>query len=138
MASQPKFRKLVNDANDIGKKLLGFRVDFFDERNFKKFANEEMGSLCQSFEEICISGYFSDGIARQLVTALRGLNTKVRIITAEHGNSRNDKKNLASLRKIQDVGAEVRVNIRTHFRMFLCKGNTQGLLILGSFDFNKE
>lgn len=139
MASHPKFSKLVSDSNNIGKRLLGFNVDFIDEAQFKKFANDEMGSFCQAYEEICISGYFSDGFAIELVTALSGLKKKVRIITAVHNIKRpNDKKNLASLRKIQDIGAEIRVNLRTHFRMFLLKGKTKGLLILGSFDFNKE
>ena len=138
MADQPKYSKLVSDANKISTNLLGFRVDFFDEAKFKKFANTEMGSLCQTFEEICISGYFSEGFAKKIIPNLKSLNTKVRIITTEHSKRPNDLKNLASLRKIQDAGAEIRVNIRTHFRMFLCRSATQGLLVLGSFDFNKE
>ena len=30
------------------------------------------------------------------------------------------------------------MNLRTHFRMFLCRSDKSGLLVLGSFDFNKE
>jgi hypothetical protein len=98
-----------------------------------------MGQLFQSFDEVCITGYFSDGFAKNIIKNLKGLRAKVRIITQEHNIQRpNDRKNLASLRKIQDAEVEIRVNHRTHFRMFLCKSEKQGLLVLGSFDFNKE
>ncbi len=139
MSKQSRFSKLINDANNISKDILGFRVSFYDEALFKKFVNRDVGSLCQTFDEICITGYFSDGIAKIITKSLKGLSTRVRIITQEHNLSRkNDKRNLASLRKIQDAGVKIRVNHRTHFRMFLCKSKTKGLLVLGSFDFNKE
>ncbi len=139
MSRQPRFSQLYNDLGEIQKNILGFRVEFFDETRFKKFVNEDMGQLFQSFDEVCITGYFSDGFAKNIIKNLKGLSTRVRIITQEHNLKRpNDRKNLASLRKIQDAEVEIRINHRTHFRMFLCKGEKQGLLVLGSFDFNKE
>ena len=139
MSRQPRFSQLSNNLEEIQKNILGFRVEFFDETRFKRFANEDIGRLFQSFDEVCITGYFSDGFAKNIIKNLKGLSTRVRIITQEHNVKRaNDRKNLASLRKIQDAEVEIMVNHRTHFRMFLCKGEKQGLLVLGSFDFNKE
>lgn len=138
MPDQPEFSKLINEADELRTKLLKFNIDFCDEADFKKFVNSEAGSLCHAYNELCITGYFSDGFAKILIPNLEEVNTRVRIITQEHGESKRDRQNLNSLRKIQDVGAEIRVNNRTHFRMFLGKSKTQGFLVLGSFDFNKE
>ena len=127
MFKQPRFNQLSNNLEEIQKNILDFRVQFFDETRFKQFANEDMCQLFQSFDEVCITGYFSDGFAKNIVKNLKGLRTRVRIITQEHNINRpNDRKNLASLRKIQDAEVEIRVNHRTHFRMFLCKGEKQG------------
>lgn len=139
MSKQPHFNKIRNKLEEIQKNILAFQIQFFNETQFKKFTNDDLGNLFQSFDEVCISGYFSDGFAKNIIKNLKGLRTRVRIITQEHNLSRpNDRKNLASLRKIQDEEVEIRVNHRTHFRMFLCRSEKQGLLILGSFDFNKE
>ena len=42
-------------------------------------------------------------------------------------------------RAMQGAGAKIKVNQRVHGRMFLCRYQEhKGVLILGSFDFNKE
>ena len=135
-----KFAQLTTDTNQVGKDILKFRVDFYNESLFKNFVNTEVESLFNNYKDVCITGYFSDGIAKILTKNLKGLNTNVRIITQEHNlQNKRDRQNLASLRKIQDAGVEIIVNQRVHCRMFLCRlEEYQGLLVLGSFDFNKE
>lgn len=133
--AQPKFSKLKNDAADIATRLLGFNVDFYDEAKFKYFVDNHMVNLFHAYDEICISGHFSEGFAELITSKLEELrdNVKLRLLTRSTGTS-----SIESLRKIQDAGAEIRYNRRAHFRMFVCKSESQGYLILGSFDFNKE
>ena len=132
---QPKYSKLKNDAADIATRLLGFNVDFYDEAKFKYFVDNHMANLCHAYDEICISGHFSEGFAELICPKLEGVrkNLTLRLLTSSTGTS-----SIEALRKIQDAGAEIRYNRRTHFRMFVCKSESQGYLILGSFDFNKE
>ncbi len=133
--SQPNFSKLKNDATNIATRLLGFNVDFYDQVKFKHFVDNYMVELFSCYDEICISGHFSEGFAELICPKLEGVrkNLTLRLITKGHGV-----KTVNSLRKIQDAGAEVRWNDKTHFRMFVGTSTIGGVLLLGSFDFNKE
>jgi hypothetical protein len=56
-------------------------------------------------------------------------------------NNRRDKQNLEVMRKLSEAGAEIKVNNRLHAR-FLVAHSPEfpgiGLVVVGSFDFNKE
>lgn len=133
--AQPEFFKLKNDVDKIATSLLRFNVEFYDEAKFKYFVDNHMVNLFHSYDEICISGHFSEGLAELICSKLEGVrkNLTLRILTSSTGTS-----SIEALRKIQDAGAKIRYNRRTHFRMFVGKSESQGYLILGSFDFNKE
>jgi len=137
---QTKFNKLKTQLDHIQNELLGFNVEFYDEARFKSYINEHLDSLIISFQSVNITGYFSEGFAKIVLKCPEQAN-KIRLITQRLNPKRssNDRKNLESLRRLQDVGAEIRVNQRVHCRMLLCREREhKGLLILGSFDFNKE
>ena len=68
----------------------------------------------------------------------------VRLICPEFAiGSNRDKKNLEALRKLAEGGAEIKLNYRLHARLMIAytshlKSLLNGLLVLGSFDYNTE
>jgi len=56
--------------------------------------------------------------------------------------SKKDSKELEVLEKLVDAGAKVKINHRTHARLFIAHnpklGEGRGLVVIGSFDFNSE
>lgn len=128
-----KFReKIVELQADIAR----FKVDFLDRDGFKAFC-DNFESETQGYENICITGYFSETIRKSLEN-MRRRQHKVALICPELRPDR-DKKNLEALRKLALAGVEIKVNNRLHAR-FLVAFNRPfgGLLIIGSFDFNKD
>lgn len=136
---QTKFNELRAQLDHIKKDLLGFNVEFYDEARFKSYINDHFDSLLGSYQSVNITGYVSEGFAKIVLKNPMKAN-KIRLITQRLNlKMANDRKNLESLRRLYDAGAEIRVNQRVHCRMLLCRNREhKGLLILGSFDFNKE
>jgi len=105
-------------------------------------------NIC-GFKEICATGYFSETPMKEFEKLLSYIQSrsygKVRLICPELNlKDKRDKKNLQALKKIVDAGAEIRVNNRIHARFLVAYSKSKnsillgGLLILGSFDFNKD
>jgi len=118
-----------------------FKVEFFDREGFKRFAD----NLCSNVldhSHVYITGYFSETIREELERFLKIQGRRLFLICQELDiNNKRDRKNLEVLRKLQKVGAEIKVNNRLHARMLVAFNSTEpirGLLILGSFDFNTE
>ena len=118
-----------------------FKVDFLDRESFKVFA-DNLYSNVPDCSQICITGYFSESSREELEHLLKLQGRKVRLICQELNiNDRRDKRNLEVLRKLQEAGAEIKVNNRLHARILVAFSSNEpirGLLILGSFDFNAE
>ncbi|MGA3291206.1 MAG: phospholipase D-like domain-containing protein [Candidatus Bathyarchaeia archaeon] len=146
-----EFRSKLEVANNgLGK----FNVVFMDDQRFSNFINHLKGNKteydyqysvrqCNFFD---IIGYFSEGIGKVLLQHLEGYkDCKIRLITPElKTDQRQDRLNLNALRKMQEKGIEIRVNDRIHTRLFIgysdrdLNTDSNGVLLLGTFDFNKE
>jgi hypothetical protein len=137
---QEKWNQLVFAIDHLRQDVLKFKVNFIDETGFKKYIDEHFGASFQSFKDVCLTGYFGEGIANLICEKSKGQRSRIRIIIPLLNlRSVRDQKSLASLRKMQDVDVEIRINHRLHCRMLiLTNEDYKGLLILGSFDFNKE
>ena len=137
---QKKWNQLISGIDRLREEVLIFRVDFIDEKQFKKYIDEHFGNSFVGYKDICLTGYFGEGIANLICERSKGLKARVRLITPTLNlKSKSDQRNLISLRKMQDVGVEIRVNHRLHCRMLILSNEDYtGFLILGSFDFNKE
>jgi hypothetical protein len=145
MAFQRALDKIVSLQADV----QWLKVDFLDKDGFKQFA-DYLSSNLAGFGEVCITGYFSETIRDELEKVIkRGCH--VRLICPEFAEKLNnrDRKNLQALKKLAEMGAEIKVNYRLHARFLvgyyqgLMKdkdGNEwmNGLLVIGSFDFNTE
>ncbi|MFB0522959.1 MAG: phospholipase D-like domain-containing protein [Candidatus Bathyarchaeia archaeon] len=133
--------------------LSWFKADFLDRDDFKKFANT-LQQKVGGFKEICITGYFSEDVVIELERIINygkttSIDTRVRLLCPDldvkirDGRIEGrDRRNLQALEKIVRAGAEVKVNIRMHARFLVAytpsPNPPNGLLVIGSFDFNKE
>jgi hypothetical protein len=142
------FQKVRDKITNLQVDLDLFKADFLDRDGFKQFADNLSGNI-NGYNEVCITGYFSETIRKELETVIkRGCH--VRLICPEFPvQSSRDRKNLQALRKLVDAGAEIKVNDRLHARFLVAyfpeltkhiDGNElrNGLLVVGSFDFNTE
>jgi len=134
-----KFRqKIVGLQSD----LQLFETQFLDVDGFKEFADNLRRYLLE-YNEICITGYFSETVREDLESIVR-IQRKVRIICPEFPKkmSKRDEKNLLALYDLAEAGAEIKVNNRLHARFLVAyhpdKEIRWGLLIIGSFDFNAD
>ena len=118
-------------------------MEFLDRDSFKQFCNEFYSSL-NNFNNLCITGYFSETIRADLQKIPKRKTCRVRLISPEFSlGSNRDKKNLEALRKLADVGAEIKFNYRLHSRLLIAYNSypnhhPRGLLVIGSFDYNTE
>jgi len=131
-----KFKdKIVNLQSD----LSPFEVDFMDRNSFKKFC-DNLRSELQAYRSIWITGYFSETIRETLQKIAKGMNYSVRLICPEFPiKSQRDRRNLQALKKLADAGAGIKFNNRLHARFLVAyRPSMQGLLVIGSFDFNTE
>lgn len=126
--------------------LANLKVEFLDRDDFKKFG-DSLESNLGVWNNICVTGYFSETIRKSLENLIKGQSKKVRLICPKvNTNSSRDKKNLQALTKLAKAGAEVKINVRVHARIFLAYNlfeehpfkKNSGLLIIGTFDFNTE
>ena len=139
MAEYERFReKIVNLQSDLSQ----FKADFLDRDKFRYFADRLFDQV-GGFLEVCITGYFSETIRQDLERFMSQQNRKLRLITQEFDvNNKRDKKNLEVLRKLSNIGAEIRINNRLHARFLVAyhpsTDKLSGILVIGSFDFNTE
>lgn len=140
MAYEEFRRKIVNLQGDLSL----FAVDFMNTDSFKNFADHLPNNLLNNgYDEVCITGYFSETVREGLERFSKMQGYKVRLICQELDPKKpRDKKNLDVLRRLCKTGVEVKVNSRIHARFLVAhtsaKPETTGLLIIGSFDFNTE
>jgi len=139
MAYEEFRKKIVGLQTD----LSHFKVEFFDRDSFKAFADNLFYDL-RSYPDICITGYFSETVRETLEKLARPKdNHRLRLICQElRENDTRDKKNLQVLRKLVEQGVEIKTNNRLHARILVATfpliSQMQGLLVVGSFDFNTE
>lgn len=133
--------KIVNLQGDLSQ----FKVDFMNTDNFKEFADRLYDNLQQgAYNEVCITGYFSEIIREPLEQFSQMTGHKVRLICQELDIKKpRDKKNLDVLRRLCKKGVEIKINNRIHARFLVAHisnypQKTLGLLIIGSFDFNTD
>jgi hypothetical protein len=133
-------KKIVNLQADWGL----FQIEFINKDSFKDFADHLFDNLSNGcFDEVCVTGYFSETIREQLERFSKMQGHKVRLICQELDPRKpREMKNLGVLRKLCKVGVEVKVNNRIHARFLVAhilgQNETFGLLVIGSFDFNTE
>lgn len=136
-------QKIINLQSDISL----FNSEFFERERFKRFA-DDLSSQIGNYDNVCVTGYFSEAIRKQLERVVTRPHVHVRMISPKFTvKSPRDRKNLEALAKLIKAGAEIRVNDRLHARFlvyysptFLEKDKTvfSGFLLIGSFDFNTE
>jgi len=137
-------KKIVKLQSDVGL----FSVEFLDRDEFKKFADNIQLEV-NGYTNICITGYFSETIRDSLenIIKYKTPSHKMRLICPYLDPKKTrDKKNLQALRKLANVGAEIKINDRLHARFFVAYNlfeehpykKNSGLLLIGSFDFNTE
>ena len=131
-------QKIVNLQSDLAR----FQVDFLDRHSFKDFVDYTSRDI-QGYSEVCITGYFSEIIRDSLENMIR-LGQNVRLIRQEFPAklSKNDRKELEVLEKLVNAGVKIKINHRTHARLFIAHnpklGEGRGLVVIGSFDFNSD
>jgi len=135
-----KWKELREKVVGLQSDLDYFKVGFLDRNSFREFCNNFGSEMV--FENICITGYFSETIRDSLEKMAKRMPS-VRLICPELSETPRDKKNLEALKKLVSAGAQIKVNNRLHAR-FLVTYNIShgapfgGLLVIGSFDFNTE
>jgi hypothetical protein len=137
-----EFRKLKDKIVNLQGDLEQFRVEFLDRDEFKSFVDNLLEKI-GGYNEICITGYFSEAVRKPLETLTRPPSRKLRLISQEFDiNNTRDKKNLEVMRRLCEAGAEIKVNNRLHARFLVAYSQLErgvtGVLIIGSFDFNTE
>ena len=144
-----KFNEFRSTLSNLAGKLDLLKADFMDRESFKKFASE-LNSKLKSWREVCITGYFSEGMRKEFEKIAEW--KKLRLICRKLDPKRTgDKKDLDALRKLSTIepkgegaGVEIKFSDIVHARLFVAFNRLpqtedySGLLILGSFDFNKD
>ena len=136
-------QKIVNLQHDVAQ----LNVEFLDRDDFKKFADNLVSNV-NGWNNICITGYFSETIRKSLEIILSRPSYNIRLI-CPYLDSRNtrDRKNLQALSKLANAGAQIKINDRLHARFLVAYNPSSkkhefikywGLLLIGSFDFNTE
>lgn len=136
-------QKIVNLQHDVAQ----FNIEFFDRDEFKKFADNLVSNV-NGWNNICITGYFSETIRKSLEIILSRPSYNIRLICPYLDSRKTrDRKNLQALRKLANAGAQIKINDRLHARFFVAYNPSSkkhefikywGLLLIGSFDFNTE
>ena len=119
-----------------------FKAEFLDRDSFRKFADNLFDNV-GVWNEVCITGYFSETIREALEEIVRIPRHRLRLICQEFDiKNLRDRKNLEVLKKLCKQGAEIKVNNRLHARFLVAYFSElpeiRGLLVIGSFDFNTE
>jgi hypothetical protein len=142
-----EFIEFKNVLANLHEQLNLFRVDFMDRQDFKNFSHD-LPSKLGTWNEIYITGYFSEAVRKDLEKLAEWKKLKIISIKFNLKNER-DRKNLEALKKLSKVkgdgtnnGVEIKVNNMLHARFIVAFNQSisllRGVLILGSFDFNTE
>ena len=134
-----EWRKLEKKIVNLQSALFPFQVvDFLDRDSFKRFCDNLPHDVGSPYQNIFITGYFSETIREPLERIIK-MKRNVRLICPEFPTkSRRDRRNLEALKKLAKAGAEIKINNRLHARFFVAHKPFIGLLVIGSFDFNTE
>jgi hypothetical protein len=139
-----EWQKLLNKICYLQGDISPFKVDFLDRDSFRQFS-ENLRSYVEAYQNIYITGYFSETIREVLEQLIKSLeNRKVNLLCPEFpAESKRDRRNLEALEKLVKAGAEVKFNNRLHARFLVAHNlardaSLRGLLVIGSFDFNTE
>ena len=144
-----KFDKFHNILANLPEQLNKFKVDFKNRNDFKDFAFNLSGNL-KSWNEVYVTGYFSEGARGEFNKIAEW--KKLRLICPKFRlSSERNRSDLQALRKLSKVeplgknaGVEIKISNMVHARLFVAFNRIlqtedySGLLVLGSFDFNKE
>jgi hypothetical protein len=137
-----EWNELIDKVVKLQSIIHPFRVGFLDRESFKRFCDGLPHNLTD-YEEICITGYFSETV-RKAIETLAKWKKHVRLICPEFPvKSQRDRRNIQALRKLTKNDVEVKFNHRLHARLLVAyntytNSKTRGFLILGSFDFNTD
>jgi len=140
VAMGEEWKKFKDKIIHLQSDLSPFQVDFLDRDSFKRFC-DNLRSEGQGYQEIYITGYFSETIRETLQEIAEVKLNLVRLICPEFPiKSQRDRRNLGALKKLAVAGAEIKFNNRLHARFLVAynPANSRGLLVIGSFDFNTE
>jgi hypothetical protein len=137
-----EYKKFKDKIVNLQSELDQFRVEFLDRDEFKSFV-DNLSDRIGGYNEICITGYFSEAVRKSLETLTRPYGRKLRLISQEFDtNKARDSKNLEVMRKLCEAGAEIKINNRLHARFLIAYNKLErgsvGVLVIGSFDFNTE
>ena len=138
-----EWEKLREQIAGLQSDIAPFRAEFLDRDSFNELYNR-LDFDIRGYKQICITGYFSETIRDKLQKILRN-KCHVRLLVPEFPmNTRRDKRNIEALKKLEKAGAEIKFNNRLHARLMVAYTSytnnplPQGLLVIGSFDFNTE
>ncbi len=145
------WRGCIDKVNEAMCELMRYNVEFLDDKGFLDFINHLKGVRGTRFSDqynsefrfMDITAYFSEGISDLLCDLSSNRNCKIRLISPPLDLSKKqDSINLTALRKMQDAGIEIRINDTLHARLLVGYNRevsqSNDILLLGSFDFNKE
>jgi RNA binding exosome subunit len=135
--SYEKFGKRIEELKT---EFAQFEVQFLDRDGFKKFADNLLQEI-SGYNKIYITGYFSEEIREPLEFFARG--HRLKLLSQEFKlDQKRDQENLEVMQKLFEAGAEIKVNYRMHARFLVAHSPEfspgYGLLVVGSFDFNKD
>jgi len=143
MIAMPKnWDKIKKSILKLHSDLTRFEVNFLDRDSFKDFV-DYISQDIQGYPEVCITGYFAE-VIRDPIENMTKLGQNVRLIRQEFPArlSKKDKKELEVLEKLVKAGVKIKINHRTHARLFIAHspelGEGRGLVVIGSFDFNSD
>jgi len=141
VAMGEEWRKFTQKIVGLQSDLTPFEVDFLDRDSFKKFCDNLPHDVGSPYQNIFITGYFSETIREPLERIIK-MKRNVRLICPEFSTqSRRDRRNLEALKKLAKAGAEIKINNRLHARFLVAHSPViegKGFLVIGSFDFNTE
>ena len=144
-------KKALQELRNLQGTIGRMEVSFIDENIFRKNFNmilnpphheDRWFSTIAKRNNIDITGYFSEAAVKPLCRLKKSV-PNIRLISPELNLSRNqDQRNLRALRKMQDEDIKIKIHKRIHSRLLLsytiADSNIYGMLLLGSFDLNKE
>jgi len=133
-------RTLGNEIDEINQILLGltkFTARWITFEGFKKHF-DRMENHFSTYEEIWITGHFSNNFARKIEGLCEKLpNCDLRILSID---PKGNQINLDALNKMKEDGARVKIHRKLHARMFIGYNEKRDImeLMIGSYDYNRE
>lgn len=145
--SYPEYHSFNAKIEELEKEWARFIVEFLDRVTFKQYTDRLHDHLSR-FKNICITGYFGETVNKTLQTLSK--SRRVRILSPKlRPNYERDLMSLQVLEDISKEGGVIKLNNRLHARFMVAwneepkkdrelRPKIHGVLVIGSFDFNKE